>query len=372
MGRNLIVCCDGTSNQFGPNNTNVVRLYQLLDLPRGENSAPAGDAEQIGFYDPGVGTFDYSGQYRESELRRIWGQATGKGIRQNICEAYRFLMDWHMPGDRVFLFGFSRGAYTARALSGMLHQVGLLTEGNLGLIDYAYDMYKYQTDPALKAGFKATFCRECAVEMVGVWDTVATVIQARPSLREMRLLPATERFSNSAMSEGVTAGYQACALDENRTQFRLSLWDEHARQPHQTIEQVWFAGGHADVGGFWTDRGLTDITLDWMIRKAVAHGLVFETGWQDTLAMNPLAPQHDTRSMMWKISDIANLFRPDSRFPPDRPFDKYSADGRFRVHDSVRLRAEAPAVPHVAPGQAPKPLQYRQDLGGVATLDWIT
>ena len=116
MPKNIVVCCDGTGNEYGRHNTNVVKLYEAI----------VRDASQIAFYDPGVGTFSVLGRRLGRPVGIILGKAFGYGLRQNIEDAYRYLMDRYDPGDRLFLFGFSRGAYTARALAGMLYRCGLL------------------------------------------------------------------------------------------------------------------------------------------------------------------------------------------------------------------------------------------------------
>src|SRR2546425_7407147 len=143
MAKNIVICCDGTGNQFGEQNSNVVKLYQTL----------VSNASQIPYYHPGVGTMGTRNAL--TSIGKWWtrkiGLAFGYGISDNIADAYQFLMRAFEPGDQVYVFGFSRGAYTARALCGMLHVVGLLTEGNEGLIPYAIRMIKRRksTSPSL-------------------------------------------------------------------------------------------------------------------------------------------------------------------------------------------------------------------------------
>jgi len=134
MTKNLVICCDGTRNEFGAQNSNVVKLYKTLVC----------DASQIAYYHPGVGTM--GARNALSPIAKWWtlkiGLAFGYGISDNVADAYAFLMRAFEPGDRVYVFGFSRGAYTARALCGLLHLVGLLTEDNEALIPYAIRMAK--------------------------------------------------------------------------------------------------------------------------------------------------------------------------------------------------------------------------------------
>ncbi len=112
MPKNIIICCDGTGNEYGQHNTNVVKLYEAI----------VRDANQIAFYDPGVGTFSILGRELGRRVGIVLGKAFGAGVQQNIEDAYRYLMDRYEPEDKVFLFGFSRGAFTVRALAGMLNR----------------------------------------------------------------------------------------------------------------------------------------------------------------------------------------------------------------------------------------------------------
>jgi uncharacterized protein (DUF2235 family) len=160
MTRNLVICCDGTSNRFGERNTNVVRVVQCL----------ARSESQLAYYDPGVGTIPAAGAltWLQHRLSTLAGLAFGAGLERNVEEAYCWLMDWWEPEDRVFLFGFSRGAYTVRILAGMLHTVGLLEKGAYNLVPYAFDLYRSigQERAAgegryheLCAEFRRTYCR---------------------------------------------------------------------------------------------------------------------------------------------------------------------------------------------------------------------
>ena len=163
--KNIVICCDGTGNEYGENNSNVVKLYQRV----------VRDRDQAAFYDPGVGTFSFLGR----ELGRRTGVALGKffgaGMRQNIEDAYRFLMETYEDGDRVFLFGFSRGAFTVRALAGMLNKCGLLQKGSINLVPYASKIYNTRDNDSVASGFKRTFSQECKPYFVGVWDSVGSM-----------------------------------------------------------------------------------------------------------------------------------------------------------------------------------------------------
>ena len=146
MAKNIVVCCDGTSNEYGDCKTNVLKLFSVL---------PKGDPDQVTFYDPGVGTFSAPAALTKTTraVTRVFGLAFGYGITKNIGDAYRFLMETYEPGDRVYLFGFSRGAYTARAVAAMIHKCGLLEPGNHNLLPYALKLFKYERTPRIYAGF---------------------------------------------------------------------------------------------------------------------------------------------------------------------------------------------------------------------------
>ncbi len=267
MSKNIVICCDGTGNEYGGNNSNVVKLYSTLIID---------GHRQVGYYHPGVGTMGApSAHNRISELwSQVMGLAFGAGLLANVGDAYRYLMDVYEDGDNVFLFGFSRGAYTVRALAGVLHMYGLLCPGNNGLIPYIIKMYARRTRSAagmtqtfkVADGFKATFCRHCPLHFVGVWDTVSSVGWIWDPLK----VPYTGR--NPDMKNG----RHAVSIDERRCYFRNNLWGDPF--PGESIKQVWFAGVHSDVGGSYAaaESGLSQITLEWMLCEAVPLGLLVD------------------------------------------------------------------------------------------------
>jgi uncharacterized protein (DUF2235 family) len=167
MPKKIVICCDGTGNQFGEQNSNVIKLFKTLIC----------DQNQIAYYHPGVGTM--GSRNALSFIGKAWtkiiGLAFAYGISENISDAYQFLMHNFETEDQLYIFGFSRGAYTARALCGMLHTVGLLRPGNDGLIPYAIRMIKSShINFAVARDFKNTFGRDCKPHFIGVWDTEAS------------------------------------------------------------------------------------------------------------------------------------------------------------------------------------------------------
>jgi uncharacterized protein (DUF2235 family) len=294
--KNIVICCDGTGNEYGKNNTNVVEIY----------SVAAKSQKQITFYDPGVGTGGWEYEEQSGTLKAKHDQATGEGLQKNVEDAYFFLMDCYEEGDKVFLFGFSRGAFTARALAGMLYKCGLLRPDNDNLLEYASKIYNTPDNQNIAAGFKATFSRSCPVEFIGVWDTVESLV-----------LNAGKKFYNYQLSPEVKSGYHALAIDEKRRDFPPCLWDETQINMGQTIEQVWFAGVHSDVGGWYDERGLSNIALRWMIGKAQASGMEIDDNRAASYITNPHDTIHESCEGFWifrgrevrKITDRAKIHR---------------------------------------------------------------
>lgn len=300
---NIIVCCDGTGNSYGANNTNVVDLYASI----------VRDDDQIANYDPGVGTFSVFGRILGARVGVLMGKAFGFGLTENIEDAYRYLMDRYQPDDKLFLFGFSRGAFTARALAGMLNKVGLLQKGSVNLIPYASDIYNTRNNDQIAAGFKKTYCNECKPHFVGVWDTVGSLGWWYG-----------KKFFNTRLNKDVGHAYQAISIDEKRKKFPISIWEEEALEPSQNVVQVWFAGVHSDVGGWYTERDLSDIALIWMLENAHREGLRLKDGWRERLNPKPQGKIHESRTGFWR------LWRPAIRKIPEGA----------KIHTSVLKRIE--------------------------------
>jgi uncharacterized protein (DUF2235 family) len=279
MPQNVVVCCDGTANEFAKDRTNVVKLFwTLIKDP----------TVQACYYHPGVGTMAAPGFVTKASAKtaEIAGMALGYGITNDICDAYIFLCRNFKPGDQLYLFGFSRGAYTVRALASLLHMYGLIPPDNDRLAPYAVRMmwaiHKLQKLPqysdAVKARisgyfclsneFKATYSRECKPHFVGVWDTVSSVGWVASPLS----LPFT------ASNPDIAIGRHAIAIDERRAFFRTNRWVPSANALEagpKDLKQVWFPGVHCDVGGGYPEpeSGLSKITLQWMIDEARIAGL---------------------------------------------------------------------------------------------------
>lgn len=288
--RNLVLCLDGTSNEPEKQWTNVVRLYSVLSR----------DADQLLYYDPGVGTMGARGAV--TRAGQVWtklmGLAFGHGIKDNIAEAYTWLMETYRPGDRIYVFGFSRGAFTARAVTGMLATVGLLRPSAGNLVPYALKVFAKaprgeEGDPRRRAywttvdAFTRTFSRPAEefpsrfdtawrqVHFLGVWDTVRTVGWFNWHAKFVQAQwPFVQQVKNVAIAR------HAIAIDERRRYFPVHRFEispsaqETAEQIRERLHEVWFAGIHGDVGAQDDDdHRLSDIAFDWMVREAVAAGL---------------------------------------------------------------------------------------------------
>lgn len=299
MPKNIVICCDGTGNEFGQQNSNVVKLYEML---------VQSDA-QVAYYHPGVGTMGARNALTRvgKSWTRLIGLAFGYGISDNVADAYQFLMRVFEPGDDLFIFGFSRGAYTARALCGMLHILGLLTAGNEGLIPYAIRMIKRrQIDFKVAGDFKKTFSRECKPHFVGVWDTVSSVGWVYEAVH----FP----FTRASKNPDLHIVRHAVSIDERRAFFRQNLFGE----PHdaqQDIREVWFAGVHSDVGGSYpeAESQLSKIALRWMLCEAELAGLKVDAlrkaailgGEPPYVAPDPCTKnQHESLRGWWRIAEL--------------------------------------------------------------------
>ena len=274
MPKNIVVCCDGTGNDFDHPETdsNVVKLYNTLDI---------GD-EQIAYYHPGVGTMgapNVNGRFAKW-WSKVEGLAIGKGLLDNVGDAYRYLINTYRTDDRIYLFGFSRGAYTARAIASLIHVFGLLEPGNEQLIPYILQMYAQKTQEAqdqettlpAEDAFKYAFSRAVEVHFCGVWDTVSSY--------GWMSSPINLRFNGQ--DPIIRTGRHAVSIHEHRCFYQDNLWgpslsgtDEF---PAQDIRQVWFAGVHSDIGGSYleSEAGLSKITFEWMLVEAAKAGLLVD------------------------------------------------------------------------------------------------
>jgi uncharacterized protein (DUF2235 family) len=294
MKKRLVVLCDGTWNSADkPAVTNVCKLWKAVD----EN--PEAAVPQILKYEPGVGTRPWE---------RIRGGAFGVGLSRNVRECYEFLVDNYTPGDELFFFGFSRGAFTARSLAGLVRNSGILLREQRGRVADAYRLYRSRKpedrpSEAAAQAFRDRFSHPPAeIEFIGVWDTVGAL--GIPAYR-FNLFGLNKRwtFHDTTLSKYVHNAFHAISIDERRRPFVPTLWvkkEGEERPPEQTVEQMWFAGVHSDVGGGYVEADPSDIPLRWLAERARDCGLAIRPG-ELVGEDKPSAPLHDSLSFFYRL-----------------------------------------------------------------------
>ena len=288
MPKNIIICSDGTGNTaIKGRGTNVFKIFESVDL--NSHRFHPERSPQVAIYDDGVGTESF-------KLLRILGGAAGYGLSRNVRQLYKELCRIYDPGDRIFLFGFSRGAFTVRSLSGFIGTCGIIDISRLGssatldaLVEDAYERYRecYRTwlmrmligkpDPRHTQEFRERHCYGGEkIHFIGVWDTVDAVGLPLHVSDLVNRFIYQFKFPDLVMSSCVERAVHALAIDDERQSFHPLIWDERAPlRPGQSLEQVWFAGVHSNVGGGYPKQGMSLVALDWIMHKAEAAGLRF-------------------------------------------------------------------------------------------------
>jgi uncharacterized protein (DUF2235 family) len=283
MSKSIVFCTDGTWDSSA-NATNVYKLFK----------ACLTTATQVPYYDDGVGADG-------TPIEKLLGGAFGLGLFQKIKDGYSKIAQVYEAGDRIYLFGFSRGAYTARSLAGMIAVAGLPTKNfDDPMVEAAFQAYrnKPQRD-AILAELQVPFAMDNAkLTMVGVWDTVGSL--GIPAIFG-GVSPLIYGFLDTSLHEDVLHAYQAVAIDERRSEFPATLWSDP--KPNQTLEQIYFTGVHCDVGGGYPEHGLSDITFAWMLAKAIALGLQVDPGVAAQYSLpdgkHSLDQLHDSWALYW-------------------------------------------------------------------------
>ncbi|MBL1198908.1 MAG: DUF2235 domain-containing protein [Nostoc sp. ZfuVER08] len=254
--KRIVVCCDGTWQKLtSPYPSNVVKLAQSVK-PIAKDGVT-----QIVFYDEGIGT----------DAQKVLGGATGLGIDKNIEDAYRFLVLNYYQGDEIYLFGFSRGAYTVRSLAGMIYCSGLLDRPHITKAHEAYELYRQRDiKPKDKEAteYRQTYGERVPITLVGCFDTVGALgIPIVPLFKMFSTqLHERYRFHDTTLNKLVQNALHAMAIDEIREIFDVTPMKPHPEAESQRVIQKWFPGGHGCVGGGTEEyRGLSDAALKWMI-----------------------------------------------------------------------------------------------------------
>ena len=368
--KRIVICADGTWNDPEDEHpTNVVRMARAI-RPQDDSGI-----QQVVFYDWGVGSYH----------ARVRGGVFGLGLKKNIQDCYRFIVHNYDAGDELFLFGFSRGAYTVRALAGFLNKCGILGRDQACRIPEAFDYYKKrQFEPGspkaaewrVKHGVK----RRGEVKFLGVWDTVGAL--GIPN-RALAFVEERDLFYDANLGSSVLAARHAVAIDEKRADFEPTLWtgkdkkkkkkrkkrkktedvqteDAHGEDGRKAdVKEVWFAGVHSDVGGGGKPKDgklLSDVPLAWMAAEAEGFGLALEDHLhRDTRELHE-ADRHRSYKRHWRA-----LGKKARKVP----------EGGL-VHESVKLRHEASSESDRFGKYDPKPLRCWLDArGGWGTDDFV-
>ena len=297
-----MICCDGTWNTPDQRDEGKVSPTNVVKTALSVAERDPGGSAQLVYYDKGVGT-----AWRD----RLTGGAFGYGLSDNIRQAYGYLVDHYEPGDDIFLFGFSRGAYTARSTAGFIRNCGLLRREHASRIDEAYALYRRRDDDSHPTGaeaqiFRRMYAQEIRITFIGVWDTVGALGIPWSILR---VFNRRLEFHDVKLSSYVKNAFQALAIDERRRIFVPAIWEKQPHASDQVLEQVWFAGVHSNVGGGYADTGLSDIAFLWMKTKAEGCGLVFREDYvKANIHPDVSGVLRDSRTGMYRL--IPGYLRP--------------------------------------------------------------
>jgi len=303
--KRLVICADGTWNRPEEDlqkdvPTNVLRMARAI-RPLAADGLP-----QHVFYDWGIGSYHNA----------VIGGVTGQGIHKNIMDAYRYIVQNFTPGTDIYLFGFSRGAYTVRSLCGLINNCGILKRPDARLIQQAFEHYKKTGAPWKPAGAKSVEFRDThshdsrEIRFVGAWDTVGAL---GVPFSLLGLFDRKDEFYDTKLGSNVRIARHALAIDERREDFEPTLWQPRAGLD---LAQVWFAGSHSDIGGGYPadDQGrlASDIALDWMVQEARSAGLDIEEHLPADIHPSARARLHNSRRHIFRFSTplVRNL-KPD-------------------------------------------------------------
>ena len=354
MRKRIVIACDGTWNRPDQSHDGEATPSNVTKLALAVADVDGGGTEQCVFYERGVGT--------GGVIDRIGGGAVGIGLSDNVLAPYRFLAEHYEPGDDLYLFGFSRGAFTARSLAGLIGNCGILRREHLDAVDDAFALYRSRARSTLPNTnearlFRMTYAHReepregdhpfaadrTPIRFLGVWDTVGALGVPLPlpvPQKVRRFLSRRWSFHDVELGSHVWHAAHAMAIDERRRPFEPTPFEPQERAPPgQTIEQVWFAGVHSDVGGGYLNPQLADITLLWMADRAAAHGLVFKPDWFHRTASpdkrrretgedvqpDALGPQNDSMKRFYR------LLKPLDRRLEKAPGSTVASSARLRL-----------------------------------------
>jgi uncharacterized protein (DUF2235 family) len=292
---NIVICADGTWNR-PEEDLEKDHATNILKLARAVKPKAPGLKQHV-FYDWGLGSYHNA----------LSAGATGRGIHKNILDGYRYIVQNYAAGDAIYLFGFSRGAYTVRALSGLINNCGIIKRPDAKLIQVAWDIYKSTGSKNHPNGdhakqFRADHSHASRkIKLVGVWDTVGAL---GVPFSLLGFLDQKDEFYDTKMGPNVQIARHALAIDERREDFAPTIWTP---RPETDLKQVWFCGVHSDVGGSYgpdknTETTVSDIALGWMLKEAKGAGLKIEPHIFAGLTDGTTAPLHKSRRHIYRFS----------------------------------------------------------------------
>ena len=378
MEKNIVLCSDGTGNKaIKDRGSNVFKLYEAVERH--------GSTQQLVFYDDGVGTDDI-------KLLKILGGAFGFGMSRNVRELYCNLARSYSPGDKIYLFGFSRGAYTARTLAGFISRCGVLDISTcttdkdvMRKVKGAYKAYRHDYNTLVTRVWRYMFSwltryrfgftrideftqythenGNTPIQFIGVWDTVSAV--GFPVMGVSNMIDKfiyKYKFPTTTLHKNVRQACHAVSIDDKRKTFHPELWDE-SNETGSRIQQVWFAGVHANVGGGYQKHGMSLVAMDWMMKKSQAMGLVFNQN--DAAFFQQHADVND------KLYNSRSGIGAYYRYEPRNIYkicQKYGIQTPL-IHESVLLRSQN-LTDGYAPGNLPRGLKFvSSDQGGYVLTD---
>jgi len=318
MAKRIVVCADGTWNRPEKDlkediPTNVLRLSRAIK-PVAKDGMP----QQV-FYDWGIGSYHDT----------VVAGTTGKGLHKNIMDDYRYIVQNYADGDEIYLFGFSRGSYTIRALCGMINNCGIIKRPDARLIQQAFDLYKKSGKAYSPSGEKSVEFRKQhshksrEIKFVGAWDTVGAM---GIPISFLGLFEDKDEFYDTKIGKNICIARHALAIDEHRKDFVPTIWTPN---DHMDLQQVWFSGAHSNIGGSYKpDKDgtlLSDIALSWISQEAQKAGLTIEPHLKKNIRKNPLATLHNSRR---------SFFRVKKKYY--RPIDH--GKGSVLIHETVKQR----------------------------------
>jgi type VI secretion system (T6SS) phospholipase Tle1-like effector len=303
--KRLVLCLDGTWNaDDGEQITNIVRIRDLIN-PKLE-TAHGVECQRV-YYHNGVGT-------GLSTRDKIIGGATGAGLGHNVRSAYRFLSQQYEEGIEIYIFGFSRGAFTARSVAGYIGASGLLRPENCSEENEtrAWNFYRTPPDdrqPQDHEALAKLSYPDVKIRLLGVFDTVGALgvpLELFGSWNRRRF-----QFHNVTLGTNIEYALHALAIDEKRGPFQASLWQYPNHKNFESVEQVWFPGVHSNIGGGYENAGLSDIALHWMLSRIETKkiGLQMVAGWRTKVACDPLATLNESRTPAYVWSRFSPMIR---------------------------------------------------------------